>query len=135
MSTRKLLNSYYASLVNAPEFAPTPATSGVFNKRFHANSFAAVGLVPIWQPFSRAQVRLSANLFMPFRRIEMDPDTGGARLGQWFRNPEFIGELDIVYNLPFASVCGYLNYLSYPARNWNVGLSFGLFFRAPRFLR
>lgn len=135
VSNRKLLNSYYASLVNAPEFAPTPATSGVFNKRFHANSFAAVGLVPIWQPFSRAQVRLSANLFMPFRRIEMDPVTGGARHGQWFRNPEFIGELDIVYNLPFASVCGYLNYLSYPARNWNVGLSFGLFFRAPRFLR
>ena len=40
-----------------------------------------------------------------------------------------------MYNLPFASVCGYVNYLSYPARNWNFGLSFGLFIHALPFLR
>jgi len=37
--------------------------------------------------------------------------------------------------LPFASVCGYVNYISYPARNWNVGLSFGLYFTAGQLLR
>lgn len=135
VSNRKLLNSYYASLVSAPGFSPTPATTGVFNKRFHANSFAAVGIVPIWKPMSRAQVRLSANIFMPFRRLEMAPDGIGASYGKWFRNPEFIAELDLVYNLPFASICGYVNYLTYPARNWNLGLSFGLFFHAGKFLR
>lgn len=135
VSNRKLLDSYYASLVNAPGFTPTPATTGVFNKAFHANAFAAVGLVPVWRPFSRAQIRLSANLFMPFRRIEMEAATGRAVNGGWFRNPEFIAELDLVYNLPFASVCGYVNYLTYPARNWNVGISFGLFFHASKFLR
>lgn len=135
VSNRKLMDSYYASLVNAPGFTPTPSTSGVFNKRFHANSFAAVGIVPIWRPFSRAQVRLSANMFLPFRRIEMDKETGRATNGRWFRNPEMIAELDLVYNLPFASVCGYVNYLTYPAHNWNVGLSFGLFFHAAQFLR
>ena len=36
---------------------------------------------------------------------------------------------------PFASICGYVNYLSFPARNWNVGLSFGLYFTASKFLR
>lgn len=135
VSNRKLMDSYYASLVNAPGFTPTPATAGVFNKAFHANSFAAIGLVPVLRPFSRAQVRLSANLFMPSRRIEMDAETGKAVYGKWFRNPEVVAELDLVYNLPFASVCGYVNYLSYPARNWNVGISFGLFFHASRFLR
>lgn len=135
VSSRKLHDSYYASLVNAPGFTPTPATTGVFNKCFHANSFAAVGIVPVWKPFSQAQVRLSANFFMPARRIEMNPYTGGAVYGRWFRNPKFIGELDIVYNLPFASLCGYVNYQSSSARNWNVGLSFGLFFRAGEFLR
>ncbi len=135
VSNRKLLDSYYASLVNAPGFTPTPATTGVFNKAFHANSFAAIGLVPVWKPFSRAQVRLSANLFMPFRKIEMEAATGRAVHGKWFRNPEMIAELDLVYNLPFASICGYVNYLTYPARNWNVGISFGLFFHAPKFLR
>ena len=93
------------------------------------------GVVPVWRPFSRAQVRLSANLFMPFRRIEMEASTGRAVNGRWFSNPEMIAELDLVYNLPFASVCGYVNYLTYPARNWNVGISFGLFFHASKFLR
>lgn len=135
-STRKLLNTYYASVVNAPEYAPTPSMHNVFNKSLRANSFAAVGLVPIWQPFDRVQARLRGDLFMPFRRIEPAGDDGlSARHGRWFHNPEFVGELDVVVTLPFASLCGYLNYTSYPAHNWNVGLSFGLFFTAGKFLR
>ncbi len=136
VSTRRLLNTYYASLVNAPAFTPTPATDLSFNKAFRANSFVAAGVTPIWKPLSRAQVRLGGYLFLPFRRIEEDPATLlGARQGRWFSNPEFVGELDLVYNLPFASICGYANYLTYPARNWHVGLSFGLYFNATSFLR
>lgn len=134
-STRKLLTTYYASVVNAPEFAPTPSMHNVFNKSLRANSFASLGIVPVWQPFDRVQARLRADLFMPFRRIEPAADGRGARHGRWFRNPEFVGELDVVATLPFASLCGYLNYTSHPAHNWNVGLSFGLFFTASRFLR
>lgn len=136
LSTRGLLNTYYASLVNAPAFAPTPSTLNVFNKRFRANSFVAAGITPIWMPIKNAQVRLTANLFLPVRRIEQrSADDITPRWGGWFRNPEFVGELDLVYNLPFASVCGYVNYLTYPARNWNVGLSFGLYFTAGKLLR
>lgn len=136
LSTRGLLNTYYASLVNAPAYAPTPATLNIFNKRFRANSFVAAGVTPIWMPVKNAQVRLTANVFLPVRRIEQSaPDNLAPRWGGWFRNPEFVGELDLVYNLPFASVCGYVNYLTYPARNWNVGLSFGLYFTAGKLLR
>jgi len=135
VSDRKLLNTYYSSLVNAPSFTPCVSMEDVFNKAFHANAFAAVGIIPIWRPFQRAQVRLTANMFLPFRRIEQARDGRGAVYGGWFSHPEFAGELDLVYNLPFASVCGYVNYLSYPARNWGVGLSFGLYFTATRFLR
>ncbi len=134
VSNRHLLNTYYSSLVNAPSYTPTPAMEDVFNKAFHANSFAAAGLVPIWKPFNRAQVRLTATAFMPFRRIGQEGVTG-VRYGKWFSNPEFAAELDLVYNLPFASVCAYANYLSYPGANWNVGISFGLYFTARSFLR
>ena len=143
LSTRKLLNTYYASVVNAPAFAPTVATETVFNSRFRANSFVAAGVVPIWTPFKNAQLRLSTNVFLPARRIEVaEPEHNsvttmplGARWGAWFRHPEFIGELDAVYNLPFASVSGYVNYLTFPARNWNAGISFGLYFTAGDLLR
>lgn len=135
VSNRKLLNTYYASIVNAPSFTPSVSMEDVFNKAFHANSFAAVGVTPVWRPFQRAQVRLSAHMFMPFKKIEQAADGFGVYYGEWLQNPEFAAELDLVYNLPFASVCGYVNYLSYPARNWHVGLSFGLYFTASRFLR
>lgn len=134
VSNRRLLNTYYASIVNAPSYTPTPAMEDVFNKAFHANSFAAAGIVPIWRPFQRAQVRLTATAFMPFRKILQDGPTG-ARYGQWFSNAEVAAELDLVYNLPFASVCAYANYLSYPSGNWNLGISFGLYFTAASFLR
>lgn len=135
MSNRKLLDSYYATVVNAPSFTPTTSLEDVFNKAFHANSFLAAGITPVWIPFQRAQVRLTANMFLPFRKFRMAPDGIGVTYGDWFSDPEFIAELDLVYNLPFASVCAYANYLSYPSSNWNVGLSFGLYFTASKFLR
>ena len=134
VSNRRLLNTYYASVVNAPGYTPFSSMEDLFNKTFHANSFAAVGLTPVWTPLQRAQVRLGAHMFMPFRAIEPD-DGGGARYGHWFSDPQFLGELDVVYNLPFASLCGYVNYLSGSSARWNVGLSFGLYFTAATFLR
>ncbi|MDE5941273.1 MAG: patatin-like phospholipase family protein [Muribaculaceae bacterium] len=135
VSNRKLLDTYYATVVNAPAFTPTAALEDVFNKAFHANSYVTAGITPIWRPFSRAQVRLSAHMFLPFRKFRMADNGIGVSQGDWFSDPEFVGELDVVYNLPFASVCGYVNYLSYPRNNWNAGLSFGLFFTAAKFLR
>lgn len=134
LSNRPLLNTYYASIVNAPAFSPFASIDDVFNKAFHANSFVAAGLIPVWKPMARAQVRLGTYVFLPMRRIERTDD-GGACYGKWLRHPEFMSELDLVYNLPFASITGYVNYLSSPARQWGVGLSFGLYFTASKFLR
>lgn len=135
VSNRKLLDSYYATVVNAPSFTPTASLEDVFNKAFHANSFVTAGVTPIWKPFSRAQVRLTAHMFLPFRKFIMANDGIDVHQGNWFANPEFVGELDLVYNLPFASICGYVNYLSYPRNNWNIGISFGLLYTAAKFLR
>ena len=46
-----------------------------------------------------------------------------------------MGEIAAVYNLSFASLSIYGNYLTSPAHNWNFGLSFGLYFMAPKLLR
>lgn len=134
-SNRKLLNTYYASIINAPSFTPSASMEDVFNLAYHANSFVDVGIVPIWKPINNAQVRVTANMFMPFQKIEQNEFDNGAHYGAWFSNPEFTAELDLIYTLPFASICGYVNWLSYPADNWNVGLSFGLYFTASKFLR
>jgi hypothetical protein len=73
--------------------------------------------------------------FLPMRSI-VETDDGGARYGGWFAKPKFFGELDLCYNLPFnATLSAYLNYASSASRNWNVGLSLGVFILAPKYLR
>lgn len=129
-----LYQNYTATMVKAPTFAPTPSTQNVFNPRFRADSYLAAGLIPIWMPFNNFQLRGDFYLFMPIRNIVEGP--GGVAMHKgWFDHTNFLGELAAVYNFKFASLSLYGNYLSYPKKNWNFGVSFGLLFTAPRFLR
>ena len=90
--------------------------------------------MPIWNPISKLQLRGEFYGYMPIRDIEQNADGMAVHSG-WFKKPQFIGQLSAVYNFSFASLTLYGNYLSSPAKNWNFGLSFGLFFQAPRFIR
>lgn len=131
---QNLYQNYTATMVHSASFAPTPSTRNYFNVAFRSDNYGAIGLIPIWTPFSRAQVRGDFYAFCPIREVVADKD-GMARNGGWMGTPQFIGEISAVYNLPFASVSLYVNYLSSPARNWNFGINLGLFFQAPRLLR
>lgn len=130
----KMGQNYTATLIHSPAFAPTPATRNYFNTAFRANNYGAIGVCPVWTPFSRMQLRGDFYGYCPIRNIE-PTDNGLARYHGWFKKPQFIGEIAGVYNFPFASLSLYVNYLSSPKANWNFGLNFGLYFQAPRLLR
>lgn len=134
LSTRKLLSDYYATIVAAPAFLPTPTSSNFFNSAFRSNSFIAAGLVPIYKYNSNLSARLQTYCFLPVRKID-ENQNGEAYYSGWFKDPQFFSELDVCYKLPFATVTAYCNYASSPAHNWNVGISFGIFLHAPDFLR
>jgi NTE family protein len=132
---QRLDQNYYNTLMHAAAFAPTPSTQNYFNIAFRSDNYLAAGVIPMWMPLKRMQVRGDFYVYMPVRDIV---DTGRdtrARYGDWFRTARFLGEVAVIYNLPFASISFYGNYLSYPARNWNFGISFGLLFKAPKLLR
>lgn len=134
VSNRKLIGDYNASIVAASAFNPTPASYNSFNPAFRANSYATAGIVPVWKMADMLQLRGTFHAFVPWRRI-LATDTGGAVYGDRVAGAEFFGELAAVYTFPFASLSVYGNYMSYPARNWNCGVSFGLFFLAPGFMK
>lgn len=135
LSTKKLSSSYNATLVEAPAFTPSPSTFNSFNPAFRANSFVGLSMIPFWKYNDNFTIRLNLSGFLPFRKIKEDVVTNTPFYGHWFSNPSFFGELSAGYSFPFATLRGYVNYMSYPARNWNCGLSLGLFFIAPKFLR
>ncbi len=134
-SSRRLLDTYNASIVSAPAFTPTPSAYNSFNPAFRANSYGAVGVVPIWKISDNLQLRGNFNLFLPYRKIMESDDMLTPVYGKRFADPQCYCEVAGVYNFRFAALSVYCNYQSYPSRNWNGGVSFGLFFLAPRFLR
>lgn len=133
-STRKLAGNYTAMLVQSPAFMPTPATRNYFNPAFRSDSYIAGGVVPIWKIMDNLQFRSEFYAFIPSRQILEGADHAPSR-GKWFDHVSYMGEASIIYNFNFASLSIYGNYLSYPAHNWNFGISFGLLFNAHRFLR
>lgn len=135
LSTKKLLDSYDASVVSAPSYNPTPSTYDSFNPYLRANSFVAAGLEPVWKFTSTFQMRGSFNSFLPYRRIMMADGTDRPRWGRTFANPEMIGELAGVISLPFGSIKAYVHYTTTPGEHWNAGISIGTFMLAPKFLK
>ncbi|MDE6558345.1 MAG: patatin, partial [Muribaculaceae bacterium] len=123
------------ALVMAPSFAPPPSTANYFNPSYKADNYVAAGLMPVWNPASKFQVRGEFYGFLPLRNIGLDHASGGARHTGWANRPEFIGEIAAVYNFPFASLSLYGNYLSSPSGNWNFGITFGMFVLAPKLTR
>lgn len=134
LSTRKLLSTYNSSIVLAPAFNPTPASYNSFNPALRANSYLTGGIIPIWKLTSTLQIRGAFHTFLPLRKIMDNPDMT-PRYGKIFANPQFFGETAFAVTLPFATLSAYANYTSYPARNWNFGISLGIFILAPKFLR
>lgn len=134
-STRHLIkNDYNASVVAATAFRPTAASYNVFNPSMRANSFITAGVAPIYKFSDMFSARGSFHAFVPWRPIEAT-GTGGARYGDWFSRADFYGEISGVLTLPFASLSVYGNYQTIPGNRWGVGVSFGVFILAPRFLR
>ena len=133
LTIMKPYQNYMAALVHAAAFAPTPSTQNYFNTAFRSDNYLACGLIPIWNPFQKFQIRGDFYFYTQTRNLVADGVS--SRYDGWFRRAEFIGELAAVYNLKFASLSLYCNYLTYPARNWNFGINLGLLFQAPRIAR
>lgn len=131
---RPLYQNYVATLVHSPGFAPTPSTQDYFYPAFRSDNYVAAGLIPIWNPVSKIQLRGDIYAFSPMRDLKAI-DTDLCVYDGWFKRVEFIGEIAAVYNFPFSSLAIYANYLSEPHNNWNFGISFGLLFKAPKFIR
>ena len=132
---QRLDQNFTNTKVHAAAFAPTPSTQNYFNIAFRSDDYVAGGLIPMWKPIKRLQIRGDFYVYCPMRTLKDMGRDNVARYDGWFTKPQFLGEIAVIVNLPFASVSAYANYLSSPARNWNFGISFGLLFKAPRLLR
>lgn len=133
-STKKLFSDYTTSIVQAHAFTPTQSTENYFNTAFRANSYLAIGILPIIPILDNLQFRTEFYAFAPFRRT-IENDHNRPAYDDWFHDVEFIGETSLVFSYQNTSLSAYCNYLSSPSGNWNFGITFGVYIPAPKFLR
>ncbi|MDL2222420.1 patatin-like phospholipase family protein, partial [Parabacteroides sp. OttesenSCG-928-N08] len=108
VSSKNLLNNYTASVLQAPAFTPTPHSKIVFNEAFRANQYVAGGVTPIAKLSRVAHLRLDLFAFVPIYEIKRD-DNFKPYYGEFMRHFDYMGELSLVFQLPFASISLYAN--------------------------
>ena len=129
-STRKLLQNYTVTLIQAPAFQPTPYARTAFNEAFSANQFVAIGLKPVYAITDQIHLRAEAYLFMPYKPILSSGDNTPF-YSTSFSATQFMAETTLVYNFKLASAGLFANYNT---GHWNIGLNIGILLFNPKFM-
>jgi len=132
VSSKNFLSNYTASVLQAPAYTPTLHSQLVFNEAFRANQFIAGGLIPIWKINNTFHLRGDFHGFLPI--FPLRNNNKQAYYGHLFTHPAYLGEINLVAQLPFMSISLFTNYYSYPKNNWNFGLNIGYLFFGPKYI-
>jgi NTE family protein len=133
-STRRLSQTYQATMMQAGAFTPT--LTGLFNydPKFRANQYIAGGVTPIIKPNNYIQIRPSFYAFIPYRAILENPD-GTARYSKRRLDTfEYIADITATLKLSNISVSAFVNYYSSHKTSVNAGLTLGWFMFNERFI-
>ena len=127
-STRKLIQNYTESILQAQAFQPTPYTLTTLNEAFRTNQFSAIGLKPIYNFTNQFHLRTEVYCFVPFQTITRNADNS-AGYSKLF-SKQFMVECALVYNFKLASSAVFANY---NCNTWNVGVNIGILLFKPKF--
>jgi len=140
VSSKNLMNNYTASVLQAPAFTPTPHSKIVFNEAFRANQYAAFGIIPIIKFSKLLHLRTEAYAFAPLYEIKKkeinnsDSYFASPYYGKFLHTLNYMGEVSLVFQLPFASISLYANGYNYPSNNFNFGLNIGFLIFNPKLI-
>ena len=133
ISTRKLLETYTASVIQLPAFQPTPHSLSMYNPAFRAGQFLAAGVKPIYHLNNQIHIRTEAYWFLPYRTLNRTgsdkPYYSGA-----FGSSQFITESSLVLTFQKVTAGMYLNYYSAGNSRLNFGINIGLLLFNDKFL-
>jgi NTE family protein len=123
-SSRNFSENYTATMMQAGEFSPTAFSKLRYNEAFRANQFVAGGIKPIYTFTDMLHARAELYAFMPIFPIQRNMGNE-AYYGKAFSKLRYMGEVSLVYRLPFGAISAYVNHYSSPSGEWNIGLSIG----------
>ncbi len=134
-STRKPAKLYDIAMAEAPAYTPTPSCHNSFNSSFRAYSFLGLGVNGVWKITNQLHFRQTFHIFAPWQTVRRGAN-GMTAMSSRPGSPNFLGEVQAVFNLKLVSLCLYGNYRTgSPAdRGWHCGITLGVFALASDFL-
>ena len=133
-STRRLSQTYQATMMQAEAFTPTMNSIFNYDPKFRANQFIAGGVTPIVKISNFFQVRPSFYAFVPYRTINENSDGSASFSKKRFNDFQFIADLTVAAKFSNISVSTFVNYYSSHSNSVNLGISLGWFMFNERFL-
>jgi len=132
-NNKRTLDNYTSSIIQAPDFSPTPHSKTSFNEAFRSNQFLSIGILPIWNIRSSLYLRGELYGFFPLQTLYDGSDSQVLTERAW-SHVQNLTEVALVYNLPVTNISLYLNKYSYPKGNWNFGVNLGFLLFPKRFI-
>ncbi|KAA6317067.1 putative NTE family protein, partial [termite gut metagenome] len=123
-ASKNFSENYTATLLQAGEFTPTPHSTTTYNQAFRANQFVAGGIKPIYFLSNQLHLRTELYAFLPIFPIERN-SINKPYYGKAFSQFEYMGEVSLVFQVPFGAVSAYVNHYSSPKKEWNIGITLG----------
>jgi NTE family protein len=133
ISTRKLLETYTASIIQLPAFQPTPHSISIYNPAFRANQFFAAGVKPIYHLTNQLHVRTEAYWFLPYKTLNRTV-TDKPYYSKAFGSSQFIVESSLVLTFQKVTAGMYLKYYSAGKSRLNFGVNIGILLFNDKFL-
>ena len=132
-STRKLLDNYTATIIQAPSFGPTPHSKANFNSAFSADQFLALGIKPIYRISDQIHFRGEGYFFLPHRPLKSDINGAPYYADPTFKATQFLAETSLVIDLRLISIGAFMNYYSSGINRLNLGVNIGFLLFRERF--
>lgn len=108
-STQTLFNNFSSSILSAPSFQPLPESKTLFQEKFRAHKYLALGIRQIFSITGYIDLRLEGFVYEPYQRIIRVP---GLKAGYTtpFLETFFIGCASLVVHTPLGPAALTTNY-------------------------
>ncbi|HCC71502.1 MAG TPA: hypothetical protein DEQ09_10190 [Bacteroidales bacterium] len=123
ISNKGLSNNYTATMIDAYKFEPTPISKTLFGYSLRANSYAAAGVIPIYNITTQLKIIGGLYLFSPI--LEIKKTENGVEYGKYYGDINAIGEICVVYHTSIGPVSAGINYFSDERQKLFIFLNFG----------
>lgn len=124
VSNMPLFSNYFGTIISFVPYQPIPEASTLFQPNFRANNWVGAGIMNVFKPVKKLQIRLEAYIFQP--ATHLSPGSQGEVLeSELFEFNYFILSAAIVYHTRIGPISLNLNYYDDNFPDKSISLNFG----------